>query len=284
MPDAHALPHRVRHNALPRKVTKRAHGAPRGRGSASAVGGEGPPEPSLAERAKTLAVGVESGVLSTVSKKLEGYPFGSVMPYSMDAAGRPVILISAMAVHAQNLAGDPRSSLLIQAPPSAEGEGLGAARLTLLGKSLKLSQVEARDARPGYLAAHPDARYWVDYADFGFFRLEVEAAYYVGGFGVMGWVEAAEYLAAGPDPLASESSVLLSWANTEFGAELKAVVARSSGLEAEEARMTRVDRLGFNVRVRAGGRVRGARVAFPREVRCADEARNAFLELVEKKS
>jgi len=36
-------------------------------------------------------------------------------------------------------------------------------------------------------------RYWVDFSDVGFFRLQAIDLYYVGGFGVMGWVEAQDY-------------------------------------------------------------------------------------------
>src|SRR5207253_10813924 len=42
-----------------------------------------------------------------------GHPFASVMPYALDGAGRPVVLISSMAMHTQNLQADPRASLLV---------------------------------------------------------------------------------------------------------------------------------------------------------------------------
>jgi putative heme iron utilization protein len=35
------------------------------------------------------------------------------MPYALDAGGRPIFLISNMAVHKQNLKSDPRASLFI---------------------------------------------------------------------------------------------------------------------------------------------------------------------------
>ena len=44
--------------------------------------------------------------------------------------------------------------------------------------------------REKYLARHENSRYWVDFADFNFFRLQPIDLYYVGGFGVMGWVDA----------------------------------------------------------------------------------------------
>jgi putative heme iron utilization protein len=68
-------------------------------------------EPSFAERARTLMYLGRTGSLSTLSRKQQGFPFGSVMPYGLDGDGRPVFLISTMAMHTQNLQADPRSSL-----------------------------------------------------------------------------------------------------------------------------------------------------------------------------
>ena len=90
------------------------------------------PEPSLAERARTLASLGLIGSLSTHSRKFPGFPFGSMMPYAADELGRPIFFISSMAMHTQNLRQDPRASLLIT-QPDVSGDPLGAARLTLLG-------------------------------------------------------------------------------------------------------------------------------------------------------
>jgi len=59
------------------------------------------PEPSYAERARTLLHLSRVGSLSTLSRKRPGYPFGSLMPYALDGAGRPLFLISTMAMHTQ---------------------------------------------------------------------------------------------------------------------------------------------------------------------------------------
>jgi putative heme iron utilization protein len=130
---------------------------------------EGPdvPEPSHAERAKTLVYLQSTGGLSTLSRKQPGWPFGSVMPYGLDDEGQPVFLISTMAMHTQNLLGDPRASLLVT-PPESRSDPLGAARVTLMGTVTKLPKEEAIAIRERYLARHANASYWVDFQDFGF--------------------------------------------------------------------------------------------------------------------
>jgi hypothetical protein len=65
---------------------------------------------------------------------------------------------------------------------------------------------EVGSAREFYLTAHENSWSWVDFADFGFFRLEPVDIYYVRGFGVMGWVAARDYEEASPNPLAAAAS------------------------------------------------------------------------------
>src|SRR4051794_13780790 len=48
------------------------------------------PEPSFAERARTLLHMARVGSLSTLSRKQPGFPFGSLMPYGLDEHGRPI--------------------------------------------------------------------------------------------------------------------------------------------------------------------------------------------------
>src|SRR5258708_26687496 len=91
------------------------------------------PEPSFAERARTLVYLARIGSLSTLSRKQPGFPFGSVMPYGLHSAGRPIFLISTMAMHTQNLQADPRASLLVTQDDGG-GDPLGTARVTLVGK------------------------------------------------------------------------------------------------------------------------------------------------------
>src|SRR5664279_6233272 len=97
------------------------------------------PEPSFAERARTLMHSSRIGSLSTLSRKQPGFPFGSLMPYALDAQGRPIFLISTMAMHTQNLQGDPRASLFVT-EPDASGDALGSSRVTLIGRALRIPE------------------------------------------------------------------------------------------------------------------------------------------------
>ncbi len=239
------------------------------------------PEPSFAERARTLLHLGRIGSLSTLSRKQPGFPFGSVMPYSLDEAGRPIFLISTMAMHTQNLKAEARASLLVT-QANAEGDPLGASRVTLLGNVLPVTEPELAQARKLYLERYANSKYWVDYEDFSFYRMEVVDVYYVGGFGVMGLVTASEYGAAQPDPLADAMAGIIDHMNADHKDSLVLLARRFADIEAEEAAMTSVDRLGFQLRLKTAEGIRGVRIAFLREVTSPAETRGAFVEMVEQ--
>lgn len=216
-----------------------------------------------------------------MSKKAPGFPFGSVMPYVIDQQGRPIFLISTMAMHTQNLQGDPRSSLLVM-DFDPNQDPLGAARVTLVGNTLLVPESERSEVRALYLERHTNSKYWVDFEDFRFFRMEVVDLYYVGGFGVMGWVDATEYQQAHPDPLSEFAPEIIRHMNEDHADALILLAKSFAGIDSEEAAMTAVDRLGFNVRLKTPERMRGARIAFLDEVRNPEEARKMLVKMVQQ--
>jgi putative heme iron utilization protein len=199
-----------------------------------------------------------------------------MMPYAVDDAGRPVFFISNMAMHTQNLHQDARASLLIT-QPDVSGDPLGAARVTLIGGASEAPAAEVRDL---YLSRYENAKYWQDYSDFAYWRLDVAGVYFIGGFGVMGWVAAEDYGRALPDPLAESAPGIIQHMNADHADALRLIVRHFAGEPADEAAMTAVDRLGFHLRLKSGDRVHGRRVAFVREVKNSEEARTVLVEMV----
>ena len=247
------------------------------------TGATGPsiPEPAFAERARTLLHLGRVGSLSTLSRKRPGFPFGSLMPFALDGQGRPVFLISTMAMHTQNLQADPRASLLVT-QADASGDPLGASRVTLVGSVLPIPKSEAPAARELYLQRYENSKYWVDFEDFSFYRMDVVDIYYVGGFGVMGWVSASEYDGAQPDPLADSSGEIIQHMNADHKDALILIARAFAGIDPEEAAMTSVDRLGFHVRLKTQDGMRGTRIAFLREARNPKEARDVLIQMVQQ--
>jgi putative heme iron utilization protein len=152
----------------------------------------------------------------------------------------------------------------------------------LIGNVVRIPEPELADARTLYLSRYLDSKYWVDFDDFSFYRMDVLDVYYVGGFGVMGWVAASDYSAAQPDPLAEHKSDIMQHMNADHKDALILLAKRFAGIEAQEAAMTSVDRLGFNVRLKAQDGVHGARIAFLREVTNPTQTREVFVEMVKQ--
>lgn len=124
------------------------------------------------------------GMLSTISVRHRGHPFGSVVPYALWESGEPLIYLSRLAAHTQNLFADPRSSLLISDSGSKEVQ---PARATLVGTFRPLPP-EAQDAgRSAFAARHPQSQA-LALPDFTSFLLSVEEIRWVGGFAAAAWL------------------------------------------------------------------------------------------------
>ena len=163
---------------------------------------------------------------------------------------------------------------------TGDGDPLGAARATLVGCAEPVAPEVLPNAREQYLSRHPNSRSWVEYSDFSFFQLNVSDIYYVGGFGVMGWVSADEYAAAAPDPLAVHAAAILDHMNRDHVDAMLLIARTNAGIEATDVAMTSVDCLGFTLKLTTGEGIRGARINFPRAVATPPETREALVLMV----
>ena len=263
------------------------HLVPGFQGSAEPAGGATdsgppPPEPSDAERARTLAAGGSRGALSTIGVDPPGTPFGSVVTYGLDPDGNPWFFVSTLAEHTRNLDADTRASLLVveDTPPGADP--LASGRATLVGAVEEVEDPgERAAARAGYLAANP-AAFYVDYGDFRCLRLVVRRVRYVGGFGRMSWVDGPAYAAARPDPLVQAAPGIISHMNADHADSLVTLCHRYAGRPGVvAASMTAVDRYGFDVVADLGGQRKEAlRVGFRGPQESADGVRRELIAML----
>jgi putative heme iron utilization protein len=128
----------------------------------------------------------QAGVLSTLSQRHGGCPYGTLVPFAVSARGEPLLLLSALAQHSQNLAADGRASLLVFDGAAAAQDPRTAMRATLVGKVVPVPEAEREDATERYLARHAGARGLLE-LDFTLQVLQVEEVQLVGGFGAAGF-------------------------------------------------------------------------------------------------
>jgi len=207
------------------------------------------------------------GVLSTLSTRFEGFPYGSAVPFVLDAHGHPILLVSRLAAHTQDMLQNPSASLTAHGDDVVTG-----ARLTLMGRVTDIDR-ESPAARR-YLALLPEAEAYAGFGDFGFLRLEPVAGHYVGGFGDIRWFDGADFIL--PDaPLDDREDDIVSHMNEDHVDTMIHYCAGRLGTAPAAVEMLCVDADGFDLRADDAL----LRFEFPEPVTDADSARQQFIRM-----
>ena len=132
------------------------------------------------ERTATLAThGLPQNLPVIDEREVEDWPYASLVEVACDLAGRPLLLLSGLAVHTQNILRDPRVSLLFDGTRDSVSP-LTDGRVTIAGRAEK---TDSAGHRSRFLARHPKAAEYADFADFGFWSVEPVGAHFIAGFG-----------------------------------------------------------------------------------------------------
>lgn len=132
--------------------------------------------------AKALLRATRHGALATLSPG-DGHPQVSRIGMAVMPDGLPVALVSDLAAHTPALRADPRCALMVGEP--GKGDPLAHPRLMLKCRAEEIASgtPESAAARAAYLAAHPKAKLYIDFADFHLVRLVPENGSFNAGFG-----------------------------------------------------------------------------------------------------
>ena len=210
-----------------------------------------------------------TGVLATLSRRLGGYPFGSLAPFVLDHEARPVVLVSRLAEHTKNMAADPRASLLVH---DAAEDVQTAARLTLVADAEPVADTAAIAAR--YLRYFPDARRLLDLGDFSFWRLRTVFVRHIAGFGAIRSITPQNF-APPENHLGEAEDGIVAHMNGDHADALRAYCRHASGVEPAAAALVGIDCDGIDVR--ADGAL--LRIEFDAPVTNAGKAREALATL-----
>ncbi|PWC34636.1 heme iron utilization protein [Azospirillum sp. TSO35-2] len=239
-----------------------------------------------AERARRLMRACDRATLATAQRPDEaapataGWPYPSLVLVAFDHDGSPLLLLSTLADHTRNLLADDRVGLLFDGTAGL-AQPLTGARLSVLGRAVR-SDDPGHRAR--YLRRHPDAALYAGFGDFAIYRVAVERAHLVAGFGRIHWLSAAELDLPHPAPaLAAGEAELLDRLNADG---LGPALGPSGAGDAEQVpdpapnqdswSLTGVDPEGCDLR--RGGYV--ARVDFEQRIHDPESARLALDALV----
>ena len=230
---------------------------------------EAPADPGadLGFTLRSLARAARAGSLATITNA--GQPFVSLVTPAFDAGCTPLLLLSGLSEHTRHLRVEPRCALLITGAANGPNPQT-TPRVTLIGCA---TPIEDAALRARYLAIHPYAALYAGFGDFALWRLTVEEAHYVGGFGLARHVTQAKLLPA-PEAVAAIAAAepeIIAEANAERAVSERIVAIDLDGCDIAEDDATR--RLTFPAPAASPETVRAAlRHVAPQKTRGARPA------------
>ncbi len=196
-----------------------------------------------------------------------GGAYASLANVATDVDGAPIVLISKLAWHTQNLVADGRGSLMVAELPET-GDALTGQRVTVMGQWREATETRLRRR---YLARHPEAAMYVDFGDFSFWRLTPEVIHAVAGFGRIETLGAAEVFPPAAELEALEDSAITHM-NQDHAEAVRLYATRLLGASEAQWRVAAIDPDGADL---TGGQ-QSLRLAFPAPVYSAEALRLAF--------
>jgi putative heme iron utilization protein len=233
----------------------------------------------MSRAVRDLVRGLDRAALAT-ALPVDGtsWPYASLVLVVADHDLSPILLLSDLAEHTKAIAGDGRVSLLFDGTHGLD-QPLTGPRVTLVGRAARTG--DPRLARR-FLARHPDAEIYAGFRDFHVYRVAVERAHLVAGFGKIRWLSAAELQAVPASGLAESEAGIVAHMNEDHADALQLYAGKLLGLPGNDWRMTGIDAEGIDLRRNGPGSKQVARLAFEAPLGAASEARKVLVGLVAK--
>jgi putative heme iron utilization protein len=224
--------------------------------------------------ARTLLREGLTGALATLMPG-SGDPYCSLVNVATAHDGAPLFLLSTLAVHTRNILADARCSLMLD--ERKEGDPLEGARVMLMGR---VAPSDDPAARARYLARHPEAEAFAGFKDFSIYRMEMERAHLVAGFGRIVDLAGKDILTdlSGAGPLIEGEAGAVAHMNEDHADALELYATSLLGASAGAWRCTGCDPEGLDLRL---GRV-GLRLPFPQRVNAPGPLRAILVELANR--
>jgi heme iron utilization protein len=203
------------------------------------------------------------------------YPYASLVRYSVDGKGQPVLMLSRIAEHTQNLQNGFKVSLLVF---DNNGNNIQeSARITLMGtlEIFSAENPEHEESLQTHYAFFPETQDYFEKLDFDLYRLSIQECRYVGGFAAAYNLSGADFVQANPLEWSARKAILGHMNGDHQDAIVHYCNTLSLELNGFDPEIVWMDRFGFQVRI--GQRIE--RIQFSKEVFDRTSAREAFVEM-----
>jgi heme iron utilization protein len=224
--------------------------------------------------AKKLLREGRSGALATLMPG-SGDPYCSLVNVATEADGSPLLLISTLAVHTKNILADPRVSLMID--ERKVGDPLQGARVMLMGTAAATADPESRRR---YLERQPEADMFAGFADFSFYRIALNGAHLVAGFGRIVDLKPADILTptADAEELTAAEPDILAHMNEDHGETCRLYATKLLGAPDGAWRCVGCDPEGLELQLDRTA----LRLPFPERVRAPGVLRQMLKQLADR--
>jgi heme iron utilization protein len=199
--------------------------------------------PVASRHARALMRGSRSAALATI---LGGHPYSSLVTVAFDSNLSPLLLLSDLADHTQNISKDSRVSLLFEEAPGLPNPQSGA-RVTAQGK-IKVTDDPFLAER--FIRRHPAANLYAGFNDFNFYRVKIDQLHFIGGFAAALWLSKDEFK-VNPDAAIAlaecEASVLMHM-NADHGEAVNLYANQLLGKRGKAWKMIGIDPDGCDLK------------------------------------
>jgi hypothetical protein len=217
---------------------------------------------------------IRAAASATLATSADGAPFASLVTPAAAPDLSLLMLLSSLSEHTRHLRAEPRCALLFCGTPETANPQT-APRVTLTGLAEPVPEAEAPALKARWLARHPYAALYADFADFSLWRVKPGGALLVGGFARAHRLKLAELL---PDPaavaalLAAERDIL-DHVNADHADAVAAIAQGLLGGGPGVWRMAAADTDGCDLALQE----RVLRLPWPAPVTDADGVRKALI-------
>jgi putative heme iron utilization protein len=230
-------------------------------------------EPTPRDAVRDLLRKGLKAALATLDRT-SGHPYASLVTIATEPDATPLILISRLALHTQNIVADGRASLMIDGTNSV-GDPLAGGRVTVIGRA---ETTQSTTARQRFLARHPHAATYVDFPDFAFYRLVIDRAHFIGGFGRIVDLAPADILVdlGDAEALVAAEEGIIEHMNADHADAVRLYATALLGARDGDWRMIGIDPLGLDMLLEG----EALRLGFESRITSPDAARKELVRLV----
>ncbi|MFN3447142.1 MAG: HugZ family protein [Roseococcus sp.] len=208
---------------------------------------------------------------ATLATQQDGQPFASLVTPATAPDLSILLWLSSLSEHTRHLLREPRCALLFTGEAETANPQT-APRVTVTGRA---ERIEDAALKARWLARHPYARLYADFADFALWRIAPEGALLVGGFARATRLRQAQLR---PDPahvaaLAEAEAGIVAHVNADHADAVAAIAEGLLGGEPGPWRLVALDPEGCDLALEE----RVLRLAFPAPAADAEAVRKALI-------